>query len=167
MFEIGFMELVVIGALALIVVGPKELPGLLRTVGQYVGKARSMARDFQRTMDEAAREAESAGEERKGALKSLLGSVGAGEGARRREVSLAVHRELAESPAVLQLVQLEDLLGQLEQCNVPGTVKEHPNWRRRYSVAIEDLPSQTELLEVLAAVDAARSGDAAPPPAGE
>ncbi|QIE54290.1 twin-arginine translocase subunit TatB [Pikeienuella piscinae] len=58
MLDIGFMELVVIGALALIVVGPKELPGLLRTVGQFVGKARAMARDFQRTMEDAAREAD-------------------------------------------------------------------------------------------------------------
>lgn len=58
MLDIGFMELVVIGALALIVVGPKELPGLLRTVGHFVGKARGMAREFQRTMEEAAREAD-------------------------------------------------------------------------------------------------------------
>lgn len=58
MLDIGFMELMVIGALALIVVGPKELPGLLRTVGQAVGKARGMAREFQRTMEDAAREAD-------------------------------------------------------------------------------------------------------------
>lgn len=58
MLDIGFMEIVVIGALALIVVGPKDLPGLLRTVGQFVGKARAMAREFQRTMDDAAREAD-------------------------------------------------------------------------------------------------------------
>lgn len=58
MLDIGFLEILVIGALALIVVGPKELPGLLRTVGQYAGKARSMAREFQRTMEDAAREAD-------------------------------------------------------------------------------------------------------------
>lgn len=58
MLDIGFTELLVIGALALIVVGPKELPGLLRTVGQFAGKARAMARDFQRTMEDAAREAD-------------------------------------------------------------------------------------------------------------
>jgi sec-independent protein translocase protein TatB len=58
MLDIGMMELFVIGALALIVVGPKDLPSLLRTVGQYVGKARGMARDFQRTMEDAAREAD-------------------------------------------------------------------------------------------------------------
>ncbi|MEO0762493.1 MAG: twin-arginine translocase TatA/TatE family subunit, partial [Pseudomonadota bacterium] len=37
MFDIGWQELIVIGVLALLVVGPKELPGLFRTVGQYVG----------------------------------------------------------------------------------------------------------------------------------
>jgi sec-independent protein translocase protein TatB len=58
MLDIGFLEIVVIGALALIVVGPKDLPGLLRTVGQFVAKARTMARDFQRTMEEAARDAD-------------------------------------------------------------------------------------------------------------
>ena len=58
MLDIGFMEILVIGAIALIVVGPKELPGLLRTVGQFAGKARGMAREFQRTMEDAAREAD-------------------------------------------------------------------------------------------------------------
>lgn len=58
MLDIGWSELLVIGLLALLVVGPKELPGLLRTIGQYVGKARSMAREFQRSMEDAAREAD-------------------------------------------------------------------------------------------------------------
>jgi sec-independent protein translocase protein TatB len=58
MFDIGWSELLVIGALALIVVGPKDLPVMLRTLGRYVGKARGMARDFQRTMEDAAREAD-------------------------------------------------------------------------------------------------------------
>ena len=58
MLDIGMLELFVIGALALIVVGPKELPGLLRTVGQFVAKARGMAREFQSSMEDAAREAD-------------------------------------------------------------------------------------------------------------
>ncbi len=58
MLDIGWQELLVIGALALIVVGPKDLPGLLRSVGQWVGRIRGMARDFQRTMNDAARETE-------------------------------------------------------------------------------------------------------------
>ncbi|MEM9780872.1 MAG: Sec-independent protein translocase protein TatB [Pseudomonadota bacterium] len=58
MFDIGWQELIVIGVLALLVVGPKELPGLFRTVGQYVGKARRIAREFQRSMEDAARDAD-------------------------------------------------------------------------------------------------------------
>jgi sec-independent protein translocase protein TatB len=58
MFDIGWTELMVIGALALIVVGPKDLPRLLRTLGQYTAQARGMARDFQRSMEQAARDAD-------------------------------------------------------------------------------------------------------------
>jgi sec-independent protein translocase protein TatB len=54
MFDIGWSELLLIGIVALIVVGPKELPGLFRTVGRYMGKARGMAREFQRSMEQAA-----------------------------------------------------------------------------------------------------------------
>ncbi len=56
MFDIGWMELLLIGVVALIVVGPKELPVLFRTVGRYMGKARGMAREFQRSMEQAADE---------------------------------------------------------------------------------------------------------------
>ena len=52
--DIGFMELLVVGIVALIVGGPKDLPGLFRTVGKFVGKAKGMAREFQRSMEEAA-----------------------------------------------------------------------------------------------------------------
>ncbi len=58
MLDIGWQELLVIGALALIVVGPKDLPGMLRKLGQWTGQLRSMAREFQRSMNEAAREAD-------------------------------------------------------------------------------------------------------------
>jgi sec-independent protein translocase protein TatB len=60
MFDIGWSELVVIGIVALIAIGPKELPGVLRTVGQYMGKIRRMASEFQGQFQEAMREAEMA-----------------------------------------------------------------------------------------------------------
>ncbi len=56
MLDIGWTELLVIGIVALIVVGPKDLPKMFRTLGQFTGKARSMARDFQRAMDDAAKD---------------------------------------------------------------------------------------------------------------
>ncbi len=56
MFDIGFGELLLIGIVALIVVGPKDLPGMFRTLGRFTAKARAMGREFQRAMDDAARE---------------------------------------------------------------------------------------------------------------
>ncbi len=58
MFDIGWTELLMLGALSLIVVGPKELPRMLRSFGKYTAQARGMARDFQRSMEQAAREAD-------------------------------------------------------------------------------------------------------------
>ncbi|UPH70571.1 Sec-independent protein translocase protein TatB [Abyssibius alkaniclasticus] len=57
MFDIGWTELMLIGIVALIVIGPKDLPNMFRTLGQFVGKARRMAREFQRSMEDAADEA--------------------------------------------------------------------------------------------------------------
>jgi sec-independent protein translocase protein TatB len=60
MFDIGWSELMVIGVVALIAIGPKELPGVLRMVGQWMGKARKLAGEFQGQFQEAMREAEMA-----------------------------------------------------------------------------------------------------------
>lgn len=56
MFEIGWTELMLIGIVALIVIGPKDLPDMFRTMGRFTAKMRGMARDFQRAMDQAAKE---------------------------------------------------------------------------------------------------------------
>lgn len=57
MFDLGWTELLVIGIVALIVVGPKDLPGMFRTVGNFVGKAKRMAREFSQAMNDAADDA--------------------------------------------------------------------------------------------------------------
>ncbi|MEL6681640.1 MAG: Sec-independent protein translocase protein TatB [Pseudomonadota bacterium] len=56
MFGLGWSEMLVIGIVALIVIGPKDLPGLFRSMGQFTGKARMMAREFSRAMEQAADE---------------------------------------------------------------------------------------------------------------
>jgi sec-independent protein translocase protein TatB len=58
MFDISWSELLLIGVVALIVIGPKELPGALRTLGQWMAKVRRMAAEFQGQFQEAMREAE-------------------------------------------------------------------------------------------------------------
>jgi sec-independent protein translocase protein TatB len=58
MFDIGWSELLVIAVVAIVVVGPKDLPRLMRTFGHYMGKVRRMASDFQRQFEEAVRDSE-------------------------------------------------------------------------------------------------------------
>lgn len=56
MFDIGWMELMVIGVVALIVVGPEDLPQMFRQIGRFTAKLRQMAREFSRAMEQAANE---------------------------------------------------------------------------------------------------------------
>lgn len=58
MFDISWSEFLLIGVVALIVIGPKELPAVMRTLGQWTRKVRAMAADFQNQFQEAMREAE-------------------------------------------------------------------------------------------------------------
>jgi sec-independent protein translocase protein TatB len=58
MFDLSWTEILVVGVVALIFIGPKELPNTLRTIGRFVSKARGMAREFQGSVQEMVRESE-------------------------------------------------------------------------------------------------------------
>lgn len=59
------------------------------------------------------------------------------------DLLVAAHRFVARTPSRLFAVQIEDALGQTEQANLPGTTGEHPNWRRKIGVPIEELEDQS------------------------
>ena len=58
MLDIGWSEMAIVAVVALFIIGPKDLPKVLRTIGRYAGKVKAMAREFQDTIDEAVREAD-------------------------------------------------------------------------------------------------------------
>ena len=58
MFDIGWTEMLMIAVVVIIVVGPRDLPKVLRTTGRWVASARSVAREFHRSLDQIAEEAE-------------------------------------------------------------------------------------------------------------
>ncbi len=95
MFDIAWQELLVVGIVALIVVGPKELPGLLRTIGKYVGAVKRQANEFRAQFDEAMRESEldqlrkdvaKIKEDAEGTFRSVEQSVDTEIGTMRREL---------------------------------------------------------------------------------
>ena len=69
MFDIGWTEMLVVAIVAILFVGPKELPGMLRSFGKAVKKVRMLAGDFQRQFDDALKDAELDG------VKDTIGEV--------------------------------------------------------------------------------------------
>src|SRR5262249_27680798 len=91
-------------------------------------------------------------DERQGALSALSRALA--QRGLEAGTFASVARYLAEAPSRLLVISIEDLLGEKEQTNIPGTIDEHPNWRRRLPVAVEDLKHQAG---VIAVADAMRS----------
>jgi len=87
----------------------------------------------------------------RGQARKALGAALSGRGLHSLGFP-AVAQYLADAPSRLMVVALEDVLGAREQANVPGTVDEHPNWRRRPAVRIDDLtrhPGMRAIAEVM------------------
>src|SRR5262245_50973282 len=96
MFDISWGELILIGMVALIAIGPKELPGALRALGQWTTKIRRMASEFQNQFQEAMREAEMA--DLKKQVDTLTSGFDPIETA-RREIERAVEDKPPSAPA--------------------------------------------------------------------
>ena len=88
MFDIGWSEMALILVVALVVIGPKDLPRVARQIGRWSAKARAMAREFQRSLDDMAREAEL--QDIKAEIeKASRGASGLGAGSRTRSTPTA------------------------------------------------------------------------------
>jgi len=76
----------------------------------------------------------------------------------RPELSAAVHAYMARTPSRIVMAQIEDALGETEQPNLPGTVDEHPNWRRRLACTVEELVENSEVRQIVAPLRHALTG---------
>jgi 4-alpha-glucanotransferase len=123
-------------------IGTHDLPPLL---GWWTG-ASDERRDARfQLIDALAREGciDAAGADRLREDAAAGGTLAVGE-----ELSIAMHRFLARTPSMLAVVAIEDVLGEVEGINVPGTVDEHPNWRRKRSLPLETLTNDGRLLRI-------------------
>jgi sec-independent protein translocase protein TatB len=96
MFDLSSSKLLIIGIVALIVVGPKDLPILLRTIGKYVGMIRRQAAEFRSQFDEAMRESEL------DSVKKDIETMGQDMEKTMREAEMSVEKEVAQANAELE-----------------------------------------------------------------
>jgi glycogen operon protein len=90
-------------------------------------------------------------------LQHQAGYDGSTNGALTTDLAADLQSALARSPALAVAVQLEDLLLQTAQPNVPGTTEEQPNWRRKYSADIKSIASYPSAKQIISAMRMARS----------
>lgn len=116
MLDIGWSEMLVILLVALVVIGPKDLPKVARQVGRWTGKARAMAREFQRSFDDMAREAEL--EE----IKAGLQKVSSGNLESTIRETIDPDRELERAVDVREALEAEtrSIQGALEHAPEPA-----------------------------------------------
>lgn len=119
--EIGGLELLVIAAVALIVVGPKDLPIMLRKLGQFTAKVRGMANEFRASFDEMARQSE---------LDEL-----------RKEVEAMRRGNLAESAAMdASKAQVDQVFKEIGDSLEGSNIQFHPPMSHQYDAPAEIAP---------------------------
>lgn len=94
--------------------------------------------------------------QREGVLPGGQGADSGGYSAMNPALIQAVHQYIARSPAQIALVQAEDLLGEREQANLPGTTSQYPSWQRKLSLNLENWPERAAISELAKAVSRER-----------
>lgn len=103
--------------------------------------------------DEGRRQRDTRQKEKAGLLAALRRQeLDPGSGEDFVRLSKSVHAFVARSSAAIAMVQLENLTGEVSQVNLPATTKEHPNWRRRLSMTLEEIKNSADVAAVIAAV---------------
>jgi sec-independent protein translocase protein TatB len=133
MFDIGWSEMAVILLVALIVIGPKDLPRVARTMGRWVAKGRAMAREFQTALEDMAREAE---------LDKVKSEI---EKAGRTDVGKTIERTI-------------DPTGELSKAFDPSTIAKPATPPKASESAAKEAPATATAPEATAGAD----GKAAP-----
>lgn len=141
MFGLGAGEMAVIGVIALIVIGPKDLPGLFRTVGQFTGKARMMAREFTRAMDQAASDS---------GVKDISSTINA-----------------ASNPTKFGSDKLKEAAGMTKGPATQALSEERQAAKEKMSKAMADAAVKRREKEAEEAKAAEEAADAAPEPSSE
>jgi len=88
--------------------------------------------------------------------EGLLPRDAADSGQLTNEILIAIYRFIARTPSLLMLMGLEDVAGEEEQANLPGTVDQHPNWQRKLSLTVEALKSSDRLKMLVRAIASER-----------
>ncbi len=129
MFDIGMTELLLIGIVALIVVGPRDLPGMFRTLGRFMAKAKSLGRDFTRAMNDAADDT---------GIKDVAADL-----------------KKATNPQGMGLDALKDVAGKFESWDPTGTPA--PNPEKKSAKIVEKRLKEAAALRKSKSADAAKA----------
>jgi 4-alpha-glucanotransferase len=144
--------------LALAVVGSHDLPTLH---GWWQGRDLDLKAELE-LFPGGAEEAAAQGQARARDRAHLLGALRRERlSADRGTLSRAVHAYLARTPCLLAMVQIDDLTGEIDPVNLPTTSTEHPNWRRKLCMTLEQLADRPEFNDIARNFNAERGAPAA------
>ena len=161
MFDIGGSELLVIGVVALIVIGPKDLPVMFHTLGRFTAKARSMAREFSRAMSDAAKE--SGVDDLRKDLKGMTTSKGLG----LDKVTEAVGKFEAWDPMKKSAAAVKEPTPKTSagvKPATPGPMQTPRDGRAATRAMVEEATARQETARKTAEAAASPPADPPPPP---